>query len=299
MSNNSVIAGSVVIAVLLWAQGGSTQNRPSAPAIPAAPTNAAAPAVAEQADQLLKEMSAYIGSANEFTFHADITFDHVLPSGQKLQFSAAEEVVLKRPGGLYIEWNGDLGARQFWYDGKSVTLYDPATPFYAGEAAPPEVDKMLEQLVPKNWTLHRRSSTFSIAILTKACAAISSTASISVRTTRTAGRAALWPLSRRISIRRSGLRTGRSPRPARWSSSTRLSRRSLNLPRYSAIGTLRRGSPKRCSHLNCHPARRKSRSQQSQPPSSTGRMSMTRRVHRTGCLGETARSAADAGGLWS
>ena len=25
---------------------------------------------------------------------------------------------------------------------------------------------------------------------------------------------------------------------------------------------------------------------------------MTRRVHRTGCLGETARSAADAGGLW-
>ena len=149
MSNNSVIAGSVVIAVLLWAQGGSTQNRPSAPAIPAAPTNAAAPAVAEQADQLLKEMSAYIGSANEFTFHADITFDHVLPSGQKLQFSAAEEVVLKRPGGLYIEWNGDLGARQFWYDGKSVTLYDPATPFYAGEAAPPEVDKMLEQLVPK------------------------------------------------------------------------------------------------------------------------------------------------------
>src|SRR6516165_4138874 len=146
MSNNSVIAGSVVIAVLLWAQGGSTQNRPSAPAIPAAPTNAAAPAVAEQADQLLKEMSAYIGSANEFTFHADITFDHVLPSGQKLQFSAAEEVVLKRPGGLYIEWNGDLGARQFWYDGKSVTLYDPATPFYAGEAAPPEVDKMLEQL---------------------------------------------------------------------------------------------------------------------------------------------------------
>jgi len=145
MSNNSVIAGSVVIAVLLWAQGGSTQNRPSAPAIPAAPTNAAAPAVAEQADQLLKEMSAYIGSANEFTFHADITFDHVLPSRQKLQFSAAEEVVLKRPGGLYVEWNGDLGARQFWYDGKSVTLYDPATPFYANEAATPEIDNMLEQ----------------------------------------------------------------------------------------------------------------------------------------------------------
>ena len=133
---------------LLLAATASAQNRPAAPAAPAAP-NAAAPAIAEQADRLIKEMSAYIGSAQEFTFHADVTFDHVLPSGQKLQFSAAEEVVLQRPGRLYVEWNGDLGARKFWYDGKSVTLYDPATPFYASETAPPEVDDMLGQLLPK------------------------------------------------------------------------------------------------------------------------------------------------------
>jgi hypothetical protein len=73
----------------------------------------------------------------------------VLPSGQKLQFSAAEEVVLKRPGGLYVEWSGDLGDRQFWYDGKSITLYDPSTVFYASEAAPPELDKMLVSLLPR------------------------------------------------------------------------------------------------------------------------------------------------------
>jgi hypothetical protein len=118
------------------------------PALPSA-TNASTPAVAEQADRLLKEAGAYIGSANEFTFHAEITFDHVLPSGQKLQFAAAEEVVLERPGRLYVEWNGDLGARQFWYDGKSVTLYDPAQTFYASEAAPPEIDAMLAQLLPQ------------------------------------------------------------------------------------------------------------------------------------------------------
>jgi hypothetical protein len=98
---------------------------------------------------MLKEVGAYIGSARQFVFHADVTFDHVLPSGQKLQFSAAEEVVLEQPGRVYVEWNGDLGARQFWYDGKSVTLYDPATPFFASAAAPPEIDAMLNQLVPK------------------------------------------------------------------------------------------------------------------------------------------------------
>jgi hypothetical protein len=88
-------------------------------------------------------MGAYIGSGEQFTSHADVTFDHVLPSGQKLQFSATEEVALKRPGALYVEWNGDLGARQFWYDGKSISLYDPATPFHASRDAPPDMDGML------------------------------------------------------------------------------------------------------------------------------------------------------------
>src|SRR5215468_12178013 len=134
---------------MLLAAAALAQNKPAAPAASTAAASAAAPTVAEPADRLLKELGAYIGSAQEFTFHADVTFDHVLPSGQKLLFSAAEGVMLQRPGRLYIEWNGDLGARQFWYDGKSVTLFDPAMPFYASEAAPPELDTMLAQLLPK------------------------------------------------------------------------------------------------------------------------------------------------------
>jgi len=94
---NPVVACSVAaITAVALAQAVSAQNRPAAPAAAPQATTAAAPAVAEQADRLIKEMSAYIGSANELAFHADVTFDHVLPSGQKLQFSAAEEVVVKR-----------------------------------------------------------------------------------------------------------------------------------------------------------------------------------------------------------
>src|SRR6516164_5549207 len=134
---------------MLLAATAAAQNKPApSSAPPAAAATAAATGVAEPAERLIKEMSAYIGSAQQFTFHADVTFDLVLPSGQKLQFSAAEEVVLQQPGRLYVEWNGDLGARQFWYNGKSVTLYDPATPFYSSEAAPPEIDSMLVELLP-------------------------------------------------------------------------------------------------------------------------------------------------------
>jgi hypothetical protein len=113
------------------------------------PSSVTPPIVAPQAIELLKQMAAYVGSAEQFTFHADVTFDHVLPSGQKLQFAATEDVALQRPNGLYVEWSGDLGDRQFWYDGNTVTLYDPATPFYASEPAPSDIDAMLNQLLPQ------------------------------------------------------------------------------------------------------------------------------------------------------
>ena len=118
-------------------------------AAPGAAATGAPTAVARIADTLLKEMGAYIGSAQAFTFHADITFDHVLPSGQKLQFSASEDVALQRPGGLRVAWTGDLGTREFWYDGKSVTVYDPATPFYATAVVPADIDGMLDAVVNK------------------------------------------------------------------------------------------------------------------------------------------------------
>jgi hypothetical protein len=144
-----MIAVALVVSVPTWVRVVDAQNNPTTTGTPPPAANAATPVVAEQADRLLKQMSDYIGSADQFTFHADISFDHVLPSGQKLQYSAIEDIALRRPGGLYVEWHGDLGDRQFWYDGKSVTLYDPAAPFYASEAAPPDIDSMLDSLVPR------------------------------------------------------------------------------------------------------------------------------------------------------
>ena len=77
MSINPFLAWAV-IATLASVQEARAHTRPAAPTAPGAATNASAPAIAEQANRLLKEMGAYIGSANEFTFHADVTFDHVL-----------------------------------------------------------------------------------------------------------------------------------------------------------------------------------------------------------------------------
>jgi hypothetical protein len=147
MRSNYLIAVALVTSALSWVQLAEAQNGGATGDAVSSAANAAAPVVADQADRLLRQMGEYVGSAEQFTFHADITFDHVLPSGQKLQYSASEDVALQRPGRLYVEWSGDLGDRQFWYDGKSVTLYNPATPFYATDAAPPDIDAMLDKVL--------------------------------------------------------------------------------------------------------------------------------------------------------
>jgi hypothetical protein len=135
MGSTSLSAGWVVLSTVACMHFAAAQTTSGTP-----------PDATSQANQLLKHMSGYIGSANEFTFRADIGFEHVLPSGQKLQFLAVEEVALQRPGHLYVQWTGDLGDRQFWYNGKAVTLYDPATPFYASEQAPADIDAMLDKV---------------------------------------------------------------------------------------------------------------------------------------------------------
>ena len=144
---NSFVGAIVAVAAAATATLALGQGT-SAPA-PAPSAAAAAPVIGEEADRLLKQMGSYIGSADQFTFHADILFDQVLPSGQKLQFAAEQDVALKRPSGLYVAWNGDLGARKFWYDGKTTTLDDPAAPFYASAAAPSDIDAMLNTLAPQ------------------------------------------------------------------------------------------------------------------------------------------------------
>ena len=62
----------------------------SAPSSPPPPAAADRPVVSPSAARVLHQMSEYLGSAGEFTFHADILFDHVLPSGQKLQYRSEE-----------------------------------------------------------------------------------------------------------------------------------------------------------------------------------------------------------------
>ena len=109
--------------------------------------NLTAPIIDPKADQLLREMGSLLKTAKHFYFTAEIMFDDLLPSDQKLQFAAYEEISVEKPNRIFVEYLSDLGAKRFWYDGKTITLLAGGTNYYTSVKAAPTIDKTLDDLI--------------------------------------------------------------------------------------------------------------------------------------------------------
>jgi hypothetical protein len=97
-----------------------------------------------QAEKLLRRMSDYLASRQQFTVKAESTLEAVLTSGQKLQYDSPATLSVSRPNKLHAHRKGDIANQEFFYDGKTVTLYNPRENLYATTAAPPTVDETLD-----------------------------------------------------------------------------------------------------------------------------------------------------------
>ena len=97
-----------------------------------------------QAEKLLRRMSDYLASRQQFTAKAESTLEVVLTSGQKLQFGSPATASVWRPNRLRADRKGDIVNQEFYYDGKTLTLYNPKENLYAATAAPPTLDETLD-----------------------------------------------------------------------------------------------------------------------------------------------------------
>ena len=97
-----------------------------------------------RADGLLRAMGDHLKAVKEFSFHAEITFDDVQASGQKIQSAATNDISVRRPDRIYANYKGDTDRKRFWYDGQKVTLYDGDHNVYATEKVPPSIDAALD-----------------------------------------------------------------------------------------------------------------------------------------------------------
>ena len=95
--------------------------------------------------EILEQMSNALRSAQQLSFHAEISYDEAPIPGLLVQIAGALDVALRRPDGLRLEYRDDLGARTVWYDGKTLTLLDWGAGVVATAKAPASLAATLER----------------------------------------------------------------------------------------------------------------------------------------------------------
>jgi hypothetical protein len=110
-----------------------------------APAPQAQPAKTAEVDpnQVLRQMCDYLNSLKEFSFKGEVTDDRTYAAGDKLQFAFGLEGYVKRPDRIRLNAKGDLQNKEFFYDGKAITIYDTVKKVYATAAMPSTIDEAL------------------------------------------------------------------------------------------------------------------------------------------------------------
>ena len=110
---------------------------------------AGAYAIDEEADRILRAMGEYLKSANEFSFHAEISYDAMLSTGEKVQYGGTSDVSVRRPDRLFVDADGDEYRRQIFYDGSTMTLFNLRKDLYAVTDVPAELDGAMDLVFEK------------------------------------------------------------------------------------------------------------------------------------------------------
>jgi hypothetical protein len=97
-----------------------------------------------QATRLLKASTDFLASQKRFNVETRSSLEVVLTSGQKIQFDHVARQSVQRPDKLRADRVGDLVEQSFYYDGKSLTLFNPGEKYYAMVAAPGTLEEMLD-----------------------------------------------------------------------------------------------------------------------------------------------------------
>jgi hypothetical protein len=139
----------------------ATAAPPATAAAPPAPAKAVAPVkkvvkpaapkgvVEPGAAQALRAMSAYLRTLPTFKVTMTTERDEVDDFGQLLTFTGETTYQVKLPDAFAIDVVEGSKTRQYVYDGKSVTMYDPVTGYYAVFKAPPTIRATLDAAADK------------------------------------------------------------------------------------------------------------------------------------------------------
>ena len=101
-------------------------------------------AVDPGAVKVLRGMTDYLGGLKQFSVVALNMREDMLISDHRVDYEVTSKVIVSRPNKFKVERTGHLAGQIFYYDGTTVTLYNPSDKVYASMPAPATIDEMLD-----------------------------------------------------------------------------------------------------------------------------------------------------------
>jgi hypothetical protein len=141
------------LATMLWGAPGLAQTVQQPKATPPQAEKAAVPAPqaekpttsAPDPRQVLQKMCDFLKSQQQFSYKGEVVDDEVYQGGKKLQYGVDMETFVRRPDRLRVNAEGDLVDKQFYFDGKTITLYDKDHNVYGVLPVPPDIESALQK----------------------------------------------------------------------------------------------------------------------------------------------------------
>ena len=135
----TLMLAAAVVCGATCAQAATKHSAASAPAAQPGPAQVEPGAV----DALVK-MSAYLRTLQAFQITMQTERDDVDAYGQLITLSGQATYKVRRPNALAIDLDLPIMKRRYVYDGKTVTVFDPATSYFAKFQAPSTIRETLE-----------------------------------------------------------------------------------------------------------------------------------------------------------
>lgn len=141
------VSNSLIFAALLAGAATSDIHAKGESEARAAPANELTPPPRDpKAIAALNRMGAFLQQQKSFAIETSTKTDFVLDSGQKIQHSSAGELMVRRPDHLRANTLSDRKERQYFYDGKTFTMFSPNVGYYAQVPALPTIRQTADQL---------------------------------------------------------------------------------------------------------------------------------------------------------
>lgn len=110
----------------------------------AAPAGAQGTGIDANAQRLLKASTDFIAAQPRFSVDTRNSLEVVLKSGQTIEFNHTTLLSMQRPNQLRAERRGDLVEQVFVYDGRTLTMHNPADKAFAQMAVLGTVEDALD-----------------------------------------------------------------------------------------------------------------------------------------------------------